>query len=217
VRFRCRAVLFDLDGVLVDSRVVVERTWRRWAERHQLDPDDILRIAHGRRTRDTLKEVNPRLATDAEISWLDTAELEDVEGMHTVPGAPQLLAALPPRRWAIVTSCTRDLARLRLSTVGLPVPDVLIVSEEVEQGKPSPEGYRLGASRLGVDPRECVVFEDAPAGIAAGKAAGARVVGLITTHAVADLAAADTTIDDLRSVRVRPDQEELVVTIDPAQ
>ncbi len=182
--FRCKAFLFDMDGVLVDSRAVVERTWQRWAaERHPIDLDRLLHVAHGRKARDTLLIMAPSLATDTEVAWLDATELADVEGLRVLPGAKELVAALPRDRWAIVTSCGRDLARLRLGSVGLPEPDQLIVAEEVKRGKPAPDGYRLGADRLGFEPRDCIVFEDAPAGVAAGKAAGARVLALTTNYA----------------------------------
>jgi mannitol-1-/sugar-/sorbitol-6-phosphatase len=213
LQFRCKAFLFDLDGVLVDSRSVVERTWRRWAERHQLDPLPLLEVAHGRRARDTLRMVVPSLATDAEVEWLDATELADREGLRPVPGAGQFLSVLPPDRWAVVTSCGRTLARLRLESAGLPVPEVLIVAEEVKQGKPAPDGYRLGASRLGYNPADCLVFEDAPAGIMAGRAAGARVVGLTTTHAADDLSGVDATIADFSGIDIRPEQDAFVVTL----
>jgi len=211
VEFRCSAFLFDLDGVLVDSRVVVERTWRRWAQRHRLDPDAILQIAHGRRTQDTLQVAVPHLASDAEVAWLDATELADVEGLRVVPGAGQLLAALPADRWAIVTSCGRALAQQRLASVGLPVPRVLVVSEDVKQGKPAPEGYRLGAARLGYDPEDCLVFEDAPAGVAAGRAAGARVLALTTTYAPPHLREANGTIPDFTGIQVRRERDGFVV------
>ncbi|PYP10553.1 MAG: hypothetical protein DMD59_05300 [Gemmatimonadetes bacterium] len=214
--FRCKAFLFDMDGVLVDSRAIVERTWRRWAaERHPIDLVRLLHVAHGRRARDTLLIMAPSLATDTEVAWLDATELADVEGLRVLGGAHELVAALPRNRWAIVTSCGRDLARLRLGAVGLPAPDVLIVAEEVPRGKPAPDGYRLGAERLGYAPSACIVFEDAPAGVAAGKASGARVLALTTNYAPRDLqeAGADATIADLRSIRVRAEHDAFVVTI----
>jgi len=215
LEFRCKAFLFDLDGVLVDSRSVVERTWRRWAERHQLDPLPLLQVAHGRRARDTLCMVVPNLATDAEVEWLDATELADREELPAVPGAKELVSALPPDRWAIVTSCGRDLAHLRLGSAGLPISNVMIVAEEVKRGKPAPDGYRLGAERLGYAPSDCVVFEDAPAGIASARAAGARVVGVTTTHPAADLPGADATIADFRGIHIRPhpEQDAFVVTL----
>jgi mannitol-1-/sugar-/sorbitol-6-phosphatase len=204
VRTTCRAFLFDLDGVLVDSRAVVERTWQRWAERHGIDPAPFLRIAHGRRARDTLQAINPSFARDEEVAWLDAAELVDLAGLRPIPGAVGFLSSLPEQARAIVTSCGRALAMQRLTAAGVPVPALLVTSDDVVHGKPSPEGYRLGARRLGVDPGSCVVFEDAPPGIAAGKAAGCRVIGVATTHPAAELRQADHVIPDLTHVRAYP-------------
>jgi len=216
LELRCKAFLFDLDGVLVDSRSVVERTWHRWAERHQLDPAPFLQIAHGRRAMDTLRMVLPRLATETEVAWLDATELVDREGLKPVPGARELLTSLPRERWAIVTSCGGDLARLRLGSALMPIPDVMLVAEEVKRGKPAPDGYLLGAERLGYPPPDCIVFEDAPAGIASALAAGARVVGLTTTHGAADLPGVVATIADFRGIHIRPQQDAFVVTL-PSQ
>lgn len=211
MELRCKALLFDLDGVLVDSRAVVERTWQRWAERHGIDPAPFLAIAHGRRAMDTLRAVAPHLATDAEVTWLDDTELVDVASLRVLPGAAPLLASLPRDRWAIVTSCDLELARVRLGAAGLPIPDVFVVSDDVKLGKPAPDGYRLAAHRLALDPRECVVFEDAPAGVAAGLAAGARVIGLATTHAARDLPGTLTVIPNLAAVHVRVERDGLVI------
>jgi sugar-phosphatase len=208
---RCRALLFDLDGVLVDSRRSVERTWRRWAGRHGLAPEALLAVAHGRRTRDTLKAAVPHLDPGPEVEWLDAAELEDLEGIVAVPGASRLVGSLPPEVWAIVTSCGRELARRRLQRAGVPAPPLTVTSEDVAHGKPAPDGYLLAASELGVAPAECVVFEDAPPGIAAARAAGARVVALATTHAPELLAGSDAVIRDLTSVVVTPDAGGLLV------
>ena len=213
MEIQCAAFLFDLDGVLVDSRAVVERVCRLWAARLGVDPDALLRIAHGRRTRDTVRIVAPHVDAESEVAWIDNAELLDTDGLVQVPGVGRLLASLPPRSWAVVTSCAPDLAHLRLSTVGLPIPDVVITSDDVTQGKPAPDGYRLGAQRLGVDPASCVVFEDAPPGVAAGLAAGARVVALRTTHPDVDFAGAAAVIPDYTRVQVRQDQRGFVVTM----
>jgi len=213
VQISCAAFLFDLDGVLVDSRAVVERTCRRWALRHQLNPETVLRIAHGRRSRDTVKAAAPHLEADREAAWIDAAEFADVDGLSAVPGAAELLASLPAGSWAVVTSCGRALAELRLRSVGLPIPRIVVTSEDVVQGKPAPDGYQLGAKRLGLDPARCVVFEDAPAGIAAARAAGARAIALTTMLAAADLAGADATIPDFTAIRVRPEHDAFVVTI----
>ena len=198
-----RALLFDLDGVLVDSRAPVERTWRRWAARHRLDADKLLAVAHGRRTRDTLQAVVPQLDPAREVAWLDAAELEDVEGVVAVKGAAAMLEGLGTGTWAIVTSCGRELARRRLARAALPTPEVVVTSEDVTQGKPAPDGYLLGARRLGVSPASCVVFEDAPPGLDAAHGAGCRVIALTTTHAAERLAAADAIVPDLAAVSVR--------------
>ena len=214
IEFRAKAFLFDLDGVLVDSRAVVERTWRRWAaERHPIDVDKLLHIAHGRRARDTLRIMAPSLANDQEVAWLDATELVDVEGLRVIPGARELVTTLPRDRWAIVTSCGRDLARLRLSAVGIPMPDIMVVAEDSKRGKPAPDCYLLGAERLGVAPEDCIVFEDAPAGITAGKAAGAKVIGVRTNYDPEHLAEADATIPDMRNIVVRTEPNGLVVLV----
>ena len=210
---QCDALLFDLDGVLVDSRAVVERTWVAWAQRHGLDPAAVLRVAHGRRTRDALRVAAPHLDCESEVVWLDTTELEDVDGLGPVNGAVRLVSELPPTAWAIVTSCGRALAHRRLERAGIPRPAVLVTSEDVAAGKPAPDGYRLGARRLGRQATACVVFEDAPAGVAAGRAAGATVVALTTTHAAAELTDADVVVADLSGVEVRPGGAGLRVTV----
>src|SRR5687767_6790830 len=213
MEIQCSAFLFDLDGVLVDSRAVVERVCRLWAARLGIDADALLRVAHGRRTRDTVSIVAPHVDADREVEWIDNTELLDTEGLVEVAGVRRFLPDLPARGWAVVTSCGPDLARLRLSSVGLPIPEVLVTSDDVSRGKPAPDGYRLGAHRLGVDPAACVVFEDAPPGIAAGLAAGARVIALRTTHPDADFAGAAAVIPDFTGARARHDHTGFVVTI----
>ena len=211
MEIQCSALLFDLDGVLVDSRAVVERVCRLWAARLGVTTEALLRVAHGRRTRDTVRIVAPHLDPEPEAAWIDNQELLDTDGLVEVPGAARFVTSLPDGKWAVVTSCGRDLARLRLSSVGIPLPAVMITSEDVSNGKPAPDGYRLGAKRLGVDPASCVVFEDAPPGITAGLSAGARVVALRTTHPDADFSAATAVITDYHSLRVRHAGNNLVV------
>jgi mannitol-1-/sugar-/sorbitol-6-phosphatase len=212
-RLRCEALLFDLDGVLVDSRAVVERTWRQWAQRHDLDPTNLLRVAHGRRTRETLQAVVPRLDLASEVAWLDAAELADVDGLVAVAGALRLLSALPASAWAVVTSAGPTLARRRLEAAGVAIPGVLVSGEDVTHGKPAPDGYRLAAKRLGCQPESCLVFEDAPPGVAAGRAAGARVVAITTTHSAHQLQEADVVLTNLSGIDVRPDGTGLLVEI----
>ena len=169
-----------MDGVLVDSRAVVERTWHRWADRHGLDAALLIDAAHGRRTGDTLREVMPELATPSEIAWLDDQELVDFDWITAVPGAPEFLAHLGEKDWALVTSSGRELALKRLSVAGLPMPPVMVCGEDVKRGKPDPEPYLAGAIAIGRPNAACIVFEDAPAGVAAGIASGASVIGIAT-------------------------------------
>jgi mannitol-1-/sugar-/sorbitol-6-phosphatase len=181
----CDAILFDMDGTLVDSRALVERMWLRWAERRSVSADAILAVAHGRRTLETMQIVAPEFATPEEAAQLDAEEEEEARehgGETAVPGAASLLHALPRDRWAIVTSAVADIARRRVAGVGLPVPGVLVGAADVARGKPDPEGYQRAATALGFDLRRCVIVEDTPAGVQAGRAAGARVVGILTTY-----------------------------------
>ncbi len=202
---KCHGFLFDMDGVLVDSRVVVDRTWRRWAERHDMDPEPIIAVAHGRRSSDTLRDLAPHLDIATEVAWLDDAERKDMDGVVAMPGAVALLAHLPGVVWAIVTSSGDALARERLTVCGLPIPRILIASERIANGKPAPDGYLAGARALGFDPSECVVFEDAPPGIEAGLAAGSKVVGLATTYPADRLTKATHVVRDLSAVHIGRD------------
>lgn len=207
------ALLFDMDGTLVDSTVVVERTWRSFADRHRLDVARILAVSHGRRTGETVAEFAPAgVDIDAETGRLTAQEVADTDGIIEVPGAAALLAALPEGSWAVVTSAGRDLAEARMAAAGVPVPAVLISAEDVTAGKPSPEGYLLAADRLGVAAAQTVVFEDAEAGLVAALACGARTV------VVGDCAAPATEgldrIADFRSVRVHYRSGRLQVSYD---
>jgi sugar-phosphatase len=195
---RCRGVLFDLDGVLVDSTPAVERVWAWWARKHGFEPDEVVKRAHGRPSITTIRELLPDADHAAEDREVQRREIADIEGLIPLPGAIELLQALPLDRWAIVTSCTRDLAHVRIAAAGLPKPRHLVTSTDVTRGKPDPEPYLKGAQFLGVNAADCLVVEDAPAGIRAGKAAGARVVALRTTASDAELqqAGADWIVDD---------------------
>src|SRR6266581_7419538 len=195
---RCRGILFDLDGVLVDSTPAVSRVWASWAREHGFEPDEVVKKAHGRPSIATIRELLPHGDHAAEDREVELREIADVEGVIPLPGAMELLQALPLQRWAIVTSCTRPLAGVRIGAAGLPKPKHLVTSRDVRRGKPDPEPYLKGAQLLGVPPSECVVIEDAPAGIRAGKAAGAHVLALRTTASDAELqeAGADWIVDD---------------------
>jgi sugar-phosphatase len=187
----CSALLFDMDGVLVDSTPAVARVWSQWAIAHGFDPDEVVRKAHGRPSIATIRDYLPDADYEAENCVVERGELEDLEGVVTLPGARELLEALPPARWTIVTSCTRALAEARLRASGLPIPERLVTCDDIKNGKPDPEPYLKGASLLGVSAKDCVVVEDAPAGIRAGKSAGARVIACRTTAAAAELRTAD--------------------------
>lgn len=190
------AVLADLDGTLVDSDPPMRRAWAAFAHRHGLDLDHVVAVARGRPSRETAAELAPHAPDEPER--LERAETTDTEGITAIPGAQALLTA--PLTLAIVTSCSRALAEARLGAVGLPLPRTLVCADEISRGKPDPEPYLLGAERLGVEPRECVVLEDAPVGIASGKAAGMTVIGLRTTHPEDELTGADALIDDLTAL-----------------
>jgi mannitol-1-/sugar-/sorbitol-6-phosphatase len=178
----CQGLLFDLDGVLVDSTPAVARVWTSWARGHGFDPEETVRQAHGRPSITTIRELLPGADHEAENRIVERMELEDLEGVVPLPGALDLLGALAGKRWAIVTSCTRPLAHARIKAANLPLPNFLVTANDIRHGKPNPEPYLKGAEFLGVNSRDCVVIEDAPAGIRAGKAAGSKVLAFQTTE-----------------------------------
>jgi mannitol-1-/sugar-/sorbitol-6-phosphatase len=188
-RFECSAILFDLDGVLVDSAALIELQWRHWAERRGRDPSPFLRVCHGRRAVETIRLAAPDLDAEAEVARLDPANERVDEPLRPVSGAERVLGALPPGAWAVATSGPRATAVSRLSQARLPLPTVLVCAEDVESGKPSPDVYLRAAARLGVEPGRCLVLEDAPAGLEAAAAAGMPALGVTTTHPAAELGA----------------------------
>lgn len=172
-----QAFLFDMDGTLITSTAAAERVWGRWAERHGLDVAAFIPTIHGVRAADTIRKQNlPGIDLEAEVAWVERGEIEDLDGVAPIAGAVDFVKRLPPDRWAVVTSATVPLAEARLKAAGVTPPALMITAEQVERGKPDPAGYRLAAERLGVDIADCLVFEDAEAGIRAGEAAGAGVV-----------------------------------------
>jgi sugar-phosphatase len=197
-------MLFDLDGVLIDSTPAVERVWRKWAIDHGFDPDEVVARSHGRPSISTIREYLPLANAEAENRIVERSEMDDVEDLVLLPGALQLLRSLPNDRWTIATSCTRPLAEVRLRAVGLPVPPRMVTSSDVQHGKPAPEPYLKAAALLGFPATDCVVVEDVPAGIESGKTAGAKVIALRTTVAEAELlaAGADYVVDNCSQISV---------------
>ncbi len=201
--FCCSAILFDLDGVLVDSTDSVDREWREWAARKGVDGDAVMAIAHGVRSYEVIRTVAPHLDAEAEVKELENREADHQEGVRVMPGAVALVRSIPEGRWGVVTSGTRLLASARLRFCGLPVPKVLVTADDVVDGKPHPEPYLKGAEQLGFPPADCLVIEDAPAGIQAARAAGTRVIGITSTYDVSVLGHADAVVGKLEQIRVR--------------
>ena len=193
-----------MDGVLVDSRGAIDRVRRRWARKVGLDEAMVVALPHGQKTRDIVAKLAPHLDLEAEVRWLDDDEDRDLEGITEIRGAGAVVSALAPDEWAVVTSSGGALARNRLTAAALPHPQTLVSGDMVPAGKPAPDGYRMGAARLGREPSECVVVEDAPAGIAAGIAAGMRVIGVATTYDRVRLGklGCAAIVDDLAGIQV---------------
>jgi sugar-phosphatase len=203
--FSCAAILFDLDGVLVDSTGAVDREWRAWARRKGVDGDAVMAIAHGVRTLEVIQRVAPHLNAEAEVRELESREANHQEGVTVMPGAAELVQSIPDGRWGVVTSGTRLLASARLRYCGLPVPKVLVTADDVAHGKPHPEPYLKGAELLGFKPADCLVIEDAPAGIQAARAGGMKVIGITSTYRADALEHADAVIGRLGQIRVALD------------
>jgi mannitol-1-/sugar-/sorbitol-6-phosphatase len=217
MQIRCRALLFDMDGVLVDSTPAVARVWTAWANRFGLVPAEVVRQAHGRPSIATIRELLPSADHSAENQIIEKAEIEDVHDVIALPGARQLLDALPPDHFAVVTSASHALAVVRLRAAGFAIPKHLITSSDIRYGKPHPEPYLRGAQSVEVPPAGCVVIEDAPAGIQSGKAAGSRVLALRTTTSDSALqaAGADWTVTDCSNIHLQPvdGEEDLVLDL----
>ncbi|MFQ2299107.1 HAD-IA family hydrolase [Aeromonas dhakensis] len=173
---RARALLLDMDGTLVHSTGEVETVWRLWCRRHRLDPEPVLAMCHGVRSREVIRTLAPQLDLAQEVALLDDLEIHHTGQAEALAGARTLLASLPVERWALVTSASQRVARHRLRSAGLPLPALLVGAEDVEHGKPDPDPYLLAAERLGLAAADCLVFEDAPAGISSALRAGCRVV-----------------------------------------
>lgn len=206
-----------MDGVLLTSTPAVERVWRQWATEHGFDPDHVARLSHGRRSIETLAELHiPAADLEAENIEVERREIADTDGVFALDGARELLVSLPRDRWAVVTSATRPLAEARLRISGFSVPGNLITAEMVARGKPNPEPYLRGAALLGFAPRDCIVVEDVPPGIAAAKAAGMRALALTTTVNASELISADWIANTCSDLRVSLQGDHLALAISEA-
>lgn len=205
-----RGVLFDMDGVLINSTDADERCWLRWARFHGMEGTFSIQSTHGRRAVDTLRALRPDLDSMIELRRLEDFDAQDQSGVAVLPGAKPLIASLPENAWTIVTSAPKSLMRNRLMSAGISMPQNFVSADHVTHGKPHPEPYEMGARVLGLKPSECLVIEDAPAGIKAGKAAGCRVLAVLSSHSAVDLTEADWIVPSLEHVTAIPSDDETI-------
>ena len=198
----CIAVIFDLDGVLIDSDAAIEQRWRQWAEEHDIPFEDVEAVYHGRPMVEVIEEVAPDLDPETEIDRMRDVMTAAPDYIRAFDGVKEMLDGLPPERWAIATSARRRTATNRLDHVGLPTPNVFITADDVTRGKPAPDAYQLAAERLQVDPSDCIVFEDAASGVEAARRASTRVVGVATSTDAEALSDADAVVPSLSVVDV---------------
>jgi mannitol-1-/sugar-/sorbitol-6-phosphatase len=211
----CKAILFDLDGTLIDSAARIRRLWQSWGERHGIQPESIYQVMHGRRAVEIIEMFAPHLQIEDELRVVESDEVSDMHDVQAYAGASALLSVLSRVPWAIVTSGSRQVSEAKLRYLNLPIPSVFITSEKVKAGKPAPEGYLLAAQQLQVQPTECVVIEDAPAGVKAGKAAGMYVIAVMSTHASLELSEADRIIQYLADLKLDRQKNEIIIRHEP--
>jgi len=204
-----------MDGILISSIGSVERSWTKWALLRGVDPALARETAHGRRAVETIAKLRPDLESEAELTVIEDLEVADNEGLTVLPGVLDLIATLPKDRWTVVTSATERLARIRMAAAGIRVPERLVTADQVKRGKPDPEPFLAGAALLGVAPAECVVFEDSPSGVAAGRAAGCIVVATTFSHSAESLNAAHYLVHDLTDVRLECASDQIVIQLTP--
>ena len=212
--FRCSAILFDLDGVLVDSTPAIIQVWTAWAHAKGVDPDNILSVMHGRRSVEVLQIVAPHVDAPAEVRKIEEEITGYKNGTIAIPGAADLLRSLPADRWCVVTSGLRAYAPARLRAANLPLPKILVTADDVAKGKPDPEPYLRAAELMNVKPEECVVVEDAPAGILAAHAGGMKVIGLASTYPEGELGDADVVVSTLAAIKVRSSNGQMEIRIE---
>jgi sugar-phosphatase len=213
----CRGILFDMDGILISSIGSVERSWTKWAELRGVDPALTRRTAHGRRAIETIELLRPDLDAEADLKVIEDIEVADNEGLAVLPGVAELLAALPPDCWAVVTSATERIAHVRLAAGGIPLPSRLVAADHVTRGKPHPEPFLAGAALLAIAPADCVVFEDSASGAKAGRDAGCTVVATTFSHRAETLEAAHYVVRDLTGVSVDADGGTLALKLTPLE
>ena len=200
--FQCDGVIFDLDGVLIDSATVIERHWWKWANKHGIDPAESLHAILGLTTAEGIRLVAPHLDAEAEADEIDRAEAKDTEGVVAYAGVELLLDSIPTGWWGIATSGTRDTAVARIRTAGLKIPEVLISANDVTRGKPEPEPFLLAAQRMKVQPERCVVIEDSAGGLRAGLSAGMTVVAVLSTHTPEELEMAHSVVKEIGDIEI---------------
>ena len=217
MEFICTAILFDLDGVLVNSSLVIKRHWGRWANRHNVSFEHVMEVAHGRTSAEIIRLVAPHLNAEQEGRLREAEEGVDTDGLEVFDSARMLLCSLPSNSWAVVTSGNQRTASTRLRYGDFPTPPVLVTADDVRRGKPDPEAYLLAAQRLGVQPAQCAVIEDAPAGIEAADAAGMRTIAVATTHNPQALSKADFIVREIANVMVKTEGNQFRVILEPIQ
>jgi mannitol-1-/sugar-/sorbitol-6-phosphatase len=209
----CKAIIFDLDGTLVDSIECVEKTWNTWCKKYNISLDKFSPAMHGITSYQTIKTIAPDLDTDKVVVEFDEIELKQTEGLKLIPKADKILNELPPEKWAIATSGSKKLATTRLSYIGLPIPKIMITADDITNSKPNPEPYLLAAKHLGIPADDCVVFEDSLAGIESGKAAGAKVIGLTALFKKDKLSKTDAVINDFSDIKIEIKDNKLKIHI----
>jgi sugar-phosphatase len=214
LEFQCSAVLFDLDGVLVDSTKSVVVVWTAWSEKHGIPPAKTLEIIHGRRTIEGVRMLTPHLDAESEAQKLESAITNKKGGTIAIPGAARLVASLPADRWCVVTSGLKKFAKIRLKDAKLRIPEILVSADDVNEGKPHPEPYLKGAQLLNVDPSEGIVIEDAPNGIRAGRAAGMRVIGVGTTYPIEELKEANAVVKTMEGITATSKQGLITIRVE---
>lgn len=211
-QFECEAIIFDMDGVLVDSEVLNEKHWKLWAEKEHVSLEWIMSIHHGVPAEQTITTVAPHLDAATEARWFEENLSKDLDGLLAFEGVHELLSGLPEGKWAIGTSAPKIIAFNRMEYLKLPVPPVVVTIDDVENGKPAPDPYLKAARGMGIDPGHCIVIEDAPAGIKAAKTAGARVLAIPTTNGADALSEADAVVSRFADIAVAVNGERLAVS-----